>query len=148
MFVSAKRTFAGIAALAAATIALGFTANKADATTLDIAIDDVFILNTGDNMAGALTYTPGTIADGVAWPIASNNIFDCAGGFDVPEPAAFTANLTGIVRFAAPPTGWQTTGGVFQFSGGTPPTMTGACIVPYITSGTNVLIGQPTTNIS
>ena len=126
-----------------------FTANKADATSLDIAIDDVFILNTGDNMGGALTYTPGTIADGVAWPIGSNNIFDCAGAFDVPEPAAgFNQNLTGIIRFAAPPSGWATANSIFQFSGGTPPTMTGACIVPYITSGTNVLIGQPTTNIS
>ena len=126
-----------------------FTANKADATTLGVAINDVFIRNAGDNMDGALTYTPGTITDGAAWAIGGNNIFDCAGGFDVPEPAAgFNTNLTGIIRFAAPPSGWATANGIFQFSGGTPPTMTGACIVPYITSGTNVLIGQPTTNIS
>ena len=31
-----------------------FTANKADATTLAIAINDVFIRNAGDNMDGAL----------------------------------------------------------------------------------------------
>ena len=127
----------------------GFTANKATATGITLDVDDAFILNTGDNMGGALTYTPGTISNGVAWPIGSNNIFDCAGAFDVPEPAAgFNTNLTGIIRFAAPPSGWTTANGIFQFSGGTPPTMTGACIVPYITSGTNVLIGQPTTNIS
>ena len=36
-----------------------FTANKADATTLAVAINDVFIRNAGDNMDGALTYTPG-----------------------------------------------------------------------------------------
>ena len=125
-----------------------FTANKADATTLAIAINDVFIRNAGDNMDGALTYTPGNIQNNVAWPINNNNIFDCAGGFDVPEPAAgFAQNLTGLIRFAQPPTGWVTTNGIFQFSGGTPPAMTGACVVPYITAGTEVLIGQPTTDL-
>ena len=156
-FVLAQSTTPGDGALTVtggtnltATVTGGaFTANKADATTIQLDVDDAFILNTGDNMAGALTYTPGDITVGVAWPIGSNNIFDCAGAFEVPEPAAgFNQNLTGIIRFAAPPTGWATANSIFQFSGGTPPTMTGACIVPYITSGTNVLIGQPTTNIS
>ena len=122
-------------------------ANKADATTLAIAINDVFIRNAGDNM-DSLTYTPGNIQNNVAWPINNNNIFDCAGGFDVPEPAAgFAQNLTGLIRFAQPPTGWVTTNGIFQFSGGTPPAMTGACVVPYLTAGTEVLIGQPTTDL-
>ena len=58
---------------------------------------------------------PCNIQNNVAWPINNNNIFDCAGGFDVPEPAAgFAQNLTGLIRFAAPPTGWVTTNGIFH----------------------------------
>ena len=42
-----------------------FTANKADATTLGIAINDVFIRNAGDNMDHYLTYTPGILKGGL-----------------------------------------------------------------------------------
>ena len=49
MFNSAKRTIAGIAALAAATITIGFTANTADASTGCFSLRNGYTICTIDN---------------------------------------------------------------------------------------------------
>ena len=49
MFVSAKRTLATVAALAAATIGLGFSANKADASTGCQTLRNGYTICTVDN---------------------------------------------------------------------------------------------------
>ena len=132
----------------------GFTANKATPTTITLAVDDAFVLNTGDTMTGNLVMNTANIqGDQNAitagnWDLNSGN-FWTLGAITIPTPTNMVSGISGLIQNTAQAT-WPAAGGAtFQYAGGTPPNVTEfpALIPYYCISNTEIYIGTPTQNI-
>lgn len=109
------------------------------------AVGGDFLRLTGGRMTGAITAEVRELTVN-AFNLATGNHWECAGGFQVPEPTNMRAGQSGLIRFVAPPTGWAGTANTpFAFPGGDILTPGAMSVVPYFVRENNqILIGWPT----
>ena len=133
-----------------------FTANKADATTITLNVDDVFVLTDGDTMTGNLVMDTANIQGDVNaitagagnWNLDNGNFWTLA-GITVPDPTNMAEGISGLIQNTAAAT-WPAAGGAtFQYAANTPPNITEfpALIPFYCPNNTTIFIGTPTVNI-
>ena len=133
-----------------------FTANKADATTITLDVDDVFVLTAGDTMTGNLvmntaniTGDQNAITAGAGNFNLNNGNFWTLGAVVVPNPTNMAEGISGLIVNTAQAT-WPNAGGAtFQYAANTPPNITEfPAVIPfYCTNNTTIFIGTPTVNI-
>jgi hypothetical protein len=133
-----------------------FTANKADATTITLDVDDVFVLTAGDTMTGNLVMDTANIQGDVNAITAgagnfnlNNGNFWTLGAVVVPDPTNMAEGISGLIVNTAAAT-WPAAGGAtFQYAANTPPNITEfPAVIPfYCPNNTTIFIGTPTVNI-
>ena len=104
-----------------------------------------FLLLAGGRMTGAITAEVRELTVN-AFNLATGNYWECAGGFQVPEPTNMRSGQSGLIRFVASPTGWAGTADTpFAFPGDDILTPGAMSVVPYFVRENNqILIGWPT----
>ena len=136
-----------------------FTADKADATTITLDVDDVFVLTAGDTMTGNLQMDGASViadngenvpdADG-NWDIQNSNVWQVANGRTIEFPDNSDAPIpgqTGIFVCAGTVAGWtNANGGTWEHPGGTQQAgnANGALIPFYVQTATNIILGTQT----
>ena len=118
----------------------GISVNQAQLTDL--------VAVAGDTMTGTLVGASNAITSG-AWDLSSGNYWTL-GTVDVPTPTNMAVGTSGLIVNTAAAV-WPAAGGsTFQYPGGDPPDITDfpAVIPYYCPSGSEIYIGNPTTNIT
>ena len=105
------------------------------------------IPDTGGEITGSLTTPIRTLTD-AAFDLSTGPYWQCAGGFQVPNPSSAVAGMAGLIRFDAAPTSWSAN---FKGPGGdmTAIEIKGKAIVPFfVNAADDIYIGWPTNEIA
>ena len=125
-----------------------------------LSVDDTVIRNSGNQtIAGIKKFTSqvdcekgikqaiSSISQNASWNLSSTNMWVTQNGVNtIANPVNTVAGMTGVIFCTSEVTTW---GSYFLFPGGLPPVILANSVVPYyIKSSNQIMIGNPTTEIT